>query len=147
MKVNQDSMVYEAERSMYTMGYPTRFTDIVQAQCYLDYMKDSQFVANRWPRIRKRYIEIKFSKRYEWAGSYTDQDHMRLPQWALTDFIIIHEFSHFLPSKKEKEDHGPQFCGALLSLTNHFISPEAAYSLKHSFLAHNVVYEMPVVVR
>lgn len=137
---NDDIMVYEAERVLASVPMSTTFYSVEHTQQFLDHVLTSKDFVARWPRVARKNIRIKPSKRYEWAGAKTDHNTILCPSWALNDITILHELSHFCQGR-EKEDHGPIFCGVYLHLLKRHVSADLARKLRYSYKAYGVGYQ------
>lgn len=139
--MNPNIKVYEAERVLYSGPFATRFTDVVEAQAFLDRVLASKAFSSRFPGTAKRDIRIRPSQRYEWAGASPDDNKIRVPIWAMNDITLLHELAHFCQGR-EKEDHGKVFCGAYLFLVKRYISPDLARRLRLCYQAYDVEFRL-----
>jgi putative metallohydrolase (TIGR04338 family) len=137
--MDQDIWVYEAERVLYAGNYATRFATIRDAQKFVDHVLASKAFSSRWPSAARRPIVVRASQRYEWAGANIQDRKIHCPFWALNDIALIHELSHFCQGR-EKQDHGPIFCGANKFLIGHFVDRDLGKRLGYAYRAYEVPY-------
>ena len=137
--MNPDDTLYEAERSVSMMRYPTRFPDGESAAAFFEKVIGTQWFANRWPAVIKRNLVVKQSNH---QNAYADfgNNTIYLPPWSLTDFTLLHEVAHFCAARERKEMHGPMFRAAHHALIGRFMSTEAARCYRYACLAHNLEF-------
>lgn len=136
--MNSDFMVYEAGHVLFSGTDAITIANVAQAQEYLDSVLADRFFVERWPRVAKLPIQVRGSKRYEWAGAAIDTNKIFCPVWALNDISLIHELAHFCTPKREKEDHGPIFCGVHLALIKRYKGASLARQLRYAYKAYLV---------
>jgi putative metallohydrolase (TIGR04338 family) len=69
----------------------------------------------------------------------TTNSRIRLPPWARTRPVILHELSHAVVfSATPPSAHGPEFCRAELDLITAFLGSSVADALHEQFLLHRV---------
>lgn len=123
-----DDFLYEAERAIHMMRYPTRLTD---PQGYYDYVVGTKFFQNRWHPVLRRKVSVKRSNH---AAAWADMTNnvIYLPPWACSDFTLLHEISHFCVPR---EEHGINFRAAEVELVKRFMGAEVGRSLHYAMLA------------
>lgn len=135
-----DDLLYEAERAVYVMRYPVRFSDGESAAAYFEHVTSTKWFTSRWPAVVKRGIEVKGS-RHQNAWADLTNNVIYLPPWSLTDFTLLHEISHYAAAREFRwEGHGPQFRSAHHQLIKRFMSREAADCYRYSCLAYGLEF-------
>lgn len=136
--MNSDFAVYEAEHVLFSRDEAHRLATVAQAQDFVDQVLADRYFIDRWPTKARLPIQVRGSKRYEWAGAAIESNKIFCPFWALNDITLLHEISHFLTPKREKEDHGPIFCGTNLALIRRHKGVRLARQLKYAYKAYEV---------
>jgi hypothetical protein len=143
MSTQNDVRVYEAEGVLRILGAATGFHTIQEAQAWADMVQYDRHVLAKYPDLGKFHIELRNSKRYEWAGAHTHEGFIMCPPWSLNDLVIGHEMAHFGAGKEtEGLEHGPIYCGCYIYLLHRFVSHEASRSVKLAYQAYGVEYEL-----
>lgn len=132
-----DDMLYEVERAVYLMRYPTRFPDGESAAAYFERVISTRWFINRWPAVIRRNVVVKASRHAHAYADFTNNV-IYLPPWSQTDFTLLHEIAHFCSARERKQMHGLMFRQAHHALIDRFMSPEAARCYRHACLAYGL---------
>ena len=113
------------------------FADLASVQSYVDAVLALTPVRTTWPEagpvmVRERAGATR--AHYEPGGVIAIP--MAGPvgaRWAARETVVLHEVAHHLVWNVADAAHGPRFCGALVRLYQHVISPSAALLLRAGF--------------
>lgn len=152
----QRRRVYAAERTVFPMMRRTQVDDLGHWRAYVDKIAGSAW----WKRrsiIRSVLIHPKHSgsatARHFWntettlyitvdgGGLSPAGGLIRLPGWAMNQWVVIHEMAHILAPDGER--HGRLFCRAYLALVDRQLGKDQGDLLRKSFKAHRVKYSKP----
>lgn len=112
------------------------FADLASIRAYVDSVLALAPVAERWPdagpvMVRERAGSTR--AHYEPASGGV----IAIPmagavdqRWAARETVVLHELAHHLVWSADEPAHGARFCGALIRLYQHAISPSAALLLR-----------------
>jgi putative metallohydrolase (TIGR04338 family) len=112
------------------------FADLVSIQAYVDSVLRLAPVQERWPDVGPVLVrERAGSSRAHYepgSGGVIAIPLTGLPgqRWAARETVVLHEVAHHLVWSADDPAHGPRFCGALIRLYQHAISPSAALLLR-----------------
>ena len=142
---SQRSKLYRAEHEAFGEAWSKNghFT-LPQAEAYVKRVWRSKFVQNKFPLTVINHVPrvTDGRGRRKAAGSIS---HIKLPRWARTKPVILHEIAHAL-SVADREAHGPmaahgwQFARRFIVLVQRFLGKEEARKLKTAFRKHRVRY-------
>jgi putative metallohydrolase (TIGR04338 family) len=137
---NQRSKVYNAEQVIRRNGQA--FTTVAECQAYTDKVLASPYVRRKWLKGTKMTATVLDGRGRRNANADWTLREIKLPKWARTEDVVLHEISHLLAPKFEQ--HGWQFCEIFLDLVRHFMGKDAHDKLKASFKQHRVRFSQPV---
>lgn len=147
---SQRSKVYRAERQADITG--ERFPEIPGVEAYLRRVFSHKWFKRRYPRAFRFRVHDGRGRRSAlgWSAGLTIE--MKLPKWARTEGIILHELAHGLTDQKagyriRHAAHGWEFCETFLALVYHYQGGVAGNRLKESFGENRVRFRKPRVGR
>lgn len=129
--------VIEIAGSRLTLPVERRFATLESVQHYLERVLALPAVRERWPRaavaVVARERHDRGAAHYKRAGAMIAvPGATRGSQWALREFVLLHELAHHLADGAEPS-HGPAFTARLIDLVETVIGPEAGFLLRVTF--------------
>ena len=125
MRDNQRSRLYKAERAAWNCCYPVKSLSL--DDCKRLVKKAARFTDGPTPSVLDGR-----GRRSAWGSWYN----IKLPRWARTRWIILHEYTHAITSDK----HGPSFAKTYLALVRRFIGHTEGEILKIAYKQYRVKY-------
>jgi len=148
---SQRSKLYRAED--FLMGKGQSWETTAEIQAYVDHLVSLAWFQRRWPlaaiavndgRGRRSACG---STRRALSGKY--YGYIKLPRWARTQSVVLHEIAHCCASIEARRNrepiasHGWQFARTLLELVRHEMGNEHWETLRASFREHRVRHKQP----
>lgn len=136
----QQTKVYKAEGAMYRIAgtlHPGQMSRS-EVERFVRKITSSATFARRWGTV---VIEIDFGRldhHYARGGPRMGGNAgiIRLPKWARTRHVIIHEMAHAVCPAWER--HGRLFCRTFVEMTHLYLGKECGDALKASFSSAKV---------
>jgi putative metallohydrolase (TIGR04338 family) len=128
----QRSRVYGAEIHGEQIGGGS----VPEVQAWVD-----QITGTSWWRARCRLGRVGVRDGRGRSNACAYYDHIRLPRWARTDGVVLHEVAHVLISQTlggQVAPHGREFTGAYLALVRRFIGAERYQAQRDRFRERRV---------
>jgi putative metallohydrolase (TIGR04338 family) len=141
----QRSRVYAAEREL--DGTPTH-RKLAECQAFVDKVLRSKWWRSRGGESgivvedgRGRSRACYQSGFFSMTGRGIRPPVVKLPRWARSELVILHELAHSLTNGGPW--HGREFARNFLALVGRFMGREAATALRESYRKHRVKYRRP----
>lgn len=139
MRDSQRSKVYKSERCLDSFNGGERYEKVADIERYLKKVVKQKWFQKRWPWVRFVQVLPGQGRSSACGGvAWHRQPYMKLPKWARTKLVIMHELAHGLTSRHAA--HGREFCAVYLQLVHHYIGKEEAMLLKAAFRKNRVKY-------
>jgi putative metallohydrolase (TIGR04338 family) len=138
----QKFRLYKAEHVLEDMSQRLETTQEMAA--FLTKVMNSAPIQRRYaPYLRSTLTVSDGRGRRRACGGY---GRIRMPKWARTTYIVLHETAHTLTIRKYGEGtsaHGREYAAIYLDLVRFGMGKEAHAALLASFKAHKVKYRAP----
>ena len=139
---SQRSKVYAAERDNVPFG--ELFTSIEEVERFLTTVFQSAWFQKHFPEPSGFQVQNGQGARDAKGWCRQGVCHMKLPQWARTELVILHELGHGLSQarygSRNIAGHGHEYCAIYLELVTHFMGAEIGLKLKEAFRKHKVKF-------
>ncbi len=150
----QRSRLYAAQECLFPAGLHGRLFDpeessYKQVQTYVDSVLASGWFKERWPYINSVWVinstealaraglarkDVNINSPKE-KGTVSDQYVLKIPHWARTERLILHELAHICTFG---DRHGKIFAGVLIELIRYWMGQTAALILERAFEVYGV---------
>lgn len=134
---SQRSKLYKAEKVLDSLS--ARLETIPEVEAYMDKVLSSAPIQRRYAKHLRRQITVKDGRGVRTAKGC--RYWVKLPRWARTQYIVLHEVAHSLTQRIHGDDvagHGWQYAAIYLDLVRFGMGTEAHATLKASFKAGKV---------
>jgi putative metallohydrolase (TIGR04338 family) len=127
---DQAGRLYSAEE-LSGIKYGDAIT-LKQCQKFVDKILSRKYVLDNYGIQARRPITVLDGRgrRNACATFRHGQRVIKLPKWARTKFVILHEVAHHLT---DLNGHRPEFASCLLDLVRHFMGKESADALQGAY--------------
>lgn len=140
---SQKSRLYAAEHILDNLSQ--RLETVEEMATYLTKTMNRAPIQARYGWLLEMHTEVRDGRgcRNALGGKYW----IKMPKWARTQYIVLHEFAHSLAARKygrrEVAAHGREFASIYLDLVRFAMGKAAHDALVASFKAHRVRYRLP----
>jgi putative metallohydrolase (TIGR04338 family) len=139
---NQKSRLYKAENVL--NEFSERLETVPEMADYLTKVMNRAPIQARYGAYLEMRTEVRDGRGCRRAlGS---RHWIKMPKWARTQFIVLHEYAHALTIRKFGSlvaDHGREYASVYLDLVRFGLGKEAHDALVASFKANRVRYRLP----
>lgn len=136
---NQRKKVYQAENVLSL--YSKRFETTKDMQSFVGNVTRSPAFKEKFKLAKQVIVTDGRGRRRACCASYLYSFRLKMPKWARTDWILLHELSHAVTEDKYAW-HGPEFCANYLYLVSKFMGDVAYGYLVDSFKLHGVRFSI-----
>ena len=126
---DQAGRLYQAESLSELKHYGKPLT-LKQCQKFTDKVLARKYVKDTYGSISSVIVLDGRGRRKACATFQYGRRVIKLPKWARTEFVILHELAHHLTNL---DGHKAEFASCLLDLVRHFMGKESADKLQGAF--------------
>jgi putative metallohydrolase (TIGR04338 family) len=123
---NQRTKVYEAENTLSPVSRV--FITVDEMQVFINNVIGSARFKNRFKLNKPIRVSDGRGRRRACCANFYYEYRLKMPKWARTDYILLHELAHAITEDKYAW-HGPEFCANYLYLIQNFMEHNEAYTL------------------
>ncbi len=133
----QRSAVYAAEKAVDGFKTEFRMETVPELQAYVDQLRADPWLLERFPKSKYR-AQVTDGRHCRHASATSRR--IRMPRWARSRMILLHEFAHVLVRRHFSNDpgHGLEFCRIYLLLVERYMGPVFHVLLKAEFTRRGV---------
>jgi len=134
----QRQKAYDAEHAIRDkMSNNKKYDSREEIQKRVDKICSYKWFTSRWGNHQIRVIHKTHGS---WAYGNYHKKHIRLPEWAWNDLIVLHELAHAITPPETGGRHGRYWAATFLELVEKVMSKADYIVLRESFKTHGVKY-------
>lgn len=141
----QRSKLYHAEDVAFDKSKPAEFETLDECKAFAEQIINSKHWERHkgWKRVNVLDGRGRRCACFQ-ANSKGKTHSIKLPRWARSRWIIIHEFAHMLTHRTHKgtAPHGAFFAGHYLALVEELLGDRAEFLLRSSFDTNGIKYRI-----
>lgn len=142
MRDNQRQKVYDSEHGV---DHGKTFVTVEECQAYVDRVLTRKRLQTKFSRFPKQ-IEVHpgVGRRIACAQVLYGMRVIKLPKWARTELVILHEIAHHVAQTDGRDwAHSWKFCHIHLALVREMMGREVETALRSEFRQRRVRYTEP----